>query len=385
MIKWENSEVFDTFVTIHFRIPKKKDKYMIKRELLACLLLATALFSCKQEQTDKKAQIKMVKSELVRSANANSSFAFPGKVKAEQEADVAFRSSGPIAQILVKEGQFVRRGQVLAKLDSRDYEIQLSATTAEYKRIKSEVDRIIKLYKEQSVSENEYDKAVFGLQQISAKYNAHKNALKDTELKAPYDGYIVGKPLFGVGEMVKAGMPILRLNASKQSVVEINIPASEYFKRGDFASYDCTFDVFPNQRFALKLLSIDQTANLNQLYKVRFKLINKSKQNAPTPGMTTMVYIKMKNESKGSVLVSNNAVFQSEGKSCVWLIKEVDGHKEVQKAVIYIEEILKNGDIRCTGVQENALIVSAGAKELKDKAIIRLISKETKTNVGNLL
>lgn len=61
-------------------------------------------------------------------------------------------------------------------------------TEAEFRQVKGEAERVIELYNRKSVPVNDYEKAVYGLRQITAKYNAHRNALEDTRLLAPFDG-----------------------------------------------------------------------------------------------------------------------------------------------------------------------------------------------------
>ena len=120
-------------------------------------------------------------------------------------------------------GNFVRKGQVLAQIDQRDYEIQLAATEAEYNQVKNEAERVIALYKKDVVTENQYYKAVHGLEQITAKYDSHKNALADTKLIAPYNGY-VQKTYYSARETVGAGMPVVAMIGTATMEVEINIP-----------------------------------------------------------------------------------------------------------------------------------------------------------------
>ena len=150
----------------------------------------------------------MVKTETVKNYENELQVTYPGRVKAAADVDLAFRVAGPIIRIPVQVGSFVRKGEVIAEIDPRDYELQYKATEAEYKQIKSEAERVIELYNRKSVPENDYDKAVYGLQQITSKYNAHKNALKDTRLVAPFDGYIQ-KKYFDTDETVAAGMPVI--------------------------------------------------------------------------------------------------------------------------------------------------------------------------------
>ena len=115
---------------------------------------------------------------------------FPGKVKAAQDISLAFRVSGTISKIHVKDGARVQEGQLLAELDPTDYQVQLDATEAEYQQIKAEAERVMALYKDNGTTPNANDKAVYGLKQITAKYKHHKDQLAYTRLYAPFNGYV---------------------------------------------------------------------------------------------------------------------------------------------------------------------------------------------------
>ncbi|MDL2255930.1 efflux RND transporter periplasmic adaptor subunit [Parabacteroides sp. OttesenSCG-928-G06] len=214
------------------------------------------------------------------------SVTFPGKVVAASDINLAFRISGPIAKVYVDAGRYVKKGQVLAEIDPRDYVVQLSATEAEYERIKSEAERVIALYEKGSIAPNDYDKAVYGLNQITAKREAHKNALADTKLCVPCDGYIQ-KRLFEPGETVSAGLPVLSMISAGTDEVEINIPSSDYIRRDQFDNFYCTVDIYQGETFPLELVGITQKANMNQLYTMRLRLTGKGK-NKPGPGMSIL-------------------------------------------------------------------------------------------------
>ena len=189
------------------------------------IILSSVIFiilACSHKKADVKT-IKTVKVDTVRVYGENNSAIFPGKVKAAADVNLSFRISGPVTKVHVNAGSYVKNGQVLAEIDLRDYAIQLSATEAEYKRVKAE--RVIALYEKGSVAPNDYDKAVYGLNQITAKYEAHKNALADTKLCAPFDGY-VQKRFFDAGETVGAGMPVISMISANIPEVEINIPSA---------------------------------------------------------------------------------------------------------------------------------------------------------------
>lgn len=70
--------------------------------------------------------------------------------------------------------------------------MQYEATKAEYTQV-TENRSVIELYHRKSVPVNDYDKAVAAKQRIASLYHANLNALNDTKLKAPFDGYVQKK------------------------------------------------------------------------------------------------------------------------------------------------------------------------------------------------
>ncbi len=347
---------------------------------LCGLLLITT--GCKQ-QKEQKEVIKTVKVDTAATYGEKKTVSFPGKVKAASEVNLAFRISGPITKINVTEGQFVRKDQVLAEMDSRDYAVQLSATEAEYKQVKAEAERIIQLYEKQSISENDYDKAVSGLQQITAKYNAHQNALSDTKLRAPFNGYIQ-KRYFDRNETISAGMPLFSMISAETPEVEINIPAGEFIQRDQFDSYSCYFELYPDRTFPLELISINRKANLNQLYTVRLRFKENPHSSMPSPGMSTMVTIRYKPENASMVSIPLTAMFEVDNTPTVWVYDEVQ--QRINARTIRISEITTNGTLIVSeGLNLGEQVVSAGVHSLSDGERVKLIPQATKTNVGGLL
>ena len=178
--------------------------YWVLASITTCLLA-----SCNSSTKDAR-EYQTVKIDTVTSANGQTYLQYPGKVKAAQDISLAFRVSGTIRKIYVKDGARVQAGQLLAELDPTDYQVQLDATEAEYKQIKAEAERVMALYKENGTTPSANDKAVYGLKQITAKYQHHKDQLGYTRLYAPFNGYIQ-KRLFEAHETIGAGIPVLSM------------------------------------------------------------------------------------------------------------------------------------------------------------------------------
>jgi len=362
--------------------------------ILKCLFvlsLFVPIFSCTQQKSNDKEIIRTVRTDTVRIYSAVQKSLFPGKVKAASDVSLSFRIAGPIAKINVDAGSFVRKGQTVAEMDARDYELQLAATEAEYKRIKAEADRIIELHGSSSgVTDNDYDKAVYGLKQITAKYDAHRNALADTRLTAPFDGYIQ-KRFFVAGETVGAGMPVLSIIDAGSPEVEINISSSEYIRQSRFDSFSCTVDIYPDKVFPLDLVGITHKANMNQLYTVRLKMRKttpappkEGNKDLPTPGMITMVSIEYKSEATDLVSIPYSALFEDNSIASVWVYNP--DSRTVTARKIYPSQILSDGTIIVSeGLSAGEIVVSAGVHSLFEGEKVKVMKAVAKSNVGGLL
>lgn len=345
---------------------------------LVCLCLA----SC-STQTQDNSKIKTVKTDTVRANSTNSLLQYPGRVKAAEDVSLAFRVSGTIRKIHVNDGQAVKAGQLLAELDPTDYQIQLNATEAQYKQIKSEAERVIALYNDGGTTPVAYDKAVYGLEQISALYKHHQDELAYTKLYAPFSGF-VQKHLFESHETVGAGMPVLQMVGKGSPEVEINIPAAEYINRERFGNYQCTFDIYPGKTYTLKQIGITHKANSNQLYTMRLQLETEGLP-MPSAGMNTMVSIRLNDEASNELIIPTNALLQENGRSCIFVYHPETGI--VQSKEVSILRLTSDGRsiITSSSLKPGDIIVTAGIHSIRDGEQVKPLAPASATNVGGLL
>ncbi len=359
----------------------------IRKILLVPLYMVIGTFLLWGCSSGKKTEIDRtltVKIDSVKPYTSQLSVTYPGKIKASSDVNLAFRVSGTLLHVYVDVGSTVRKGQVLAEIDPRDYRTQLKATEAEYERIKGEAERIMALYEKQSVSKNDYEKAKYGLEQITAKLNAHRDALKDTKLVAPYDGYIQ-KKYYDKDETIAAGMAVVSMINNGMPEVEINIPSAEYYEREQFDTFSCSVDLFPDEVFPLKLSGITHKANLNQLYTMRFTFLKTESERMPTPGMTATVRINKKTKESDLTLIPLSAVFNNDvGEATVWIYNA--NTQTISARTVELEDIQRDGmTIVSQGLKVGEQIVVAGVHSLKEGTKVVPLPAKTKTNIGGLL
>ncbi len=356
---------------------------MEKRLFTLYFIFGLLLISCSSKEQKTIDRTVLVKIDTVQHHRNDLIISYPGKIKANEDIEIAFQVSGTIQKVYVDAGSRVKKGDLLANLDPTDYKIQLTATQAEYNRIKGDAERIITLYQRGSVSKSDYEKAVYGLEQISAKLEAHKKALADTHLYAPFNGYIQKKH-FSANETVAAGFPILSLFNQNVLEAEINIPATDYLRRNSFHEFYCTIDRNPQTKYPLKLTSINQKANLNQLYTARFSFIPQPDIPLPTPGMTATVYIELQLDESQLTIIPLSAVREINGDCSVW-VYDSNTH-QINSRKIELIEIKRNGKVTVSsGLKPGEIIVSAGVNSLKENQKVKVIEPIPNTNKGGLL
>ena len=200
---------------------------------LYLILVMTGLFlAAGCQEKDGKGQKHSVVVTQPEAIGGGARSQFSGTVKEAAEISLGFKTAGQIERICVKEGQYVRSGQLLAVLDQKDYALGVKASEAQYRQLKDEVDRLRKLYETQGISGNDYEKALAGLEQVEVNLQVNRNKLDYTRLYAPASGYI-NKVNFERAEMVNAGTPVFSLISQGQMEVEVSLPLWTYLHRGD--------------------------------------------------------------------------------------------------------------------------------------------------------
>ena len=345
-----------------------------------CALL-TACSNSKKEAEETIQYVKTVQAERISDA---AELSYPGRTKSSEEVNVAFRVSGPIQRVFVKEGQYVSKGQLIAQMDPRDYEIQLSATQAEYDQIKADAERVMALYKEEGTTASNYDRARYGLQQITEKLANHKNQLADTRLYAPISGYIQTK-MHESGETVSAGMPIVSMFNAGNVEIEVYVPASDYARQSDLLSASCSFDVTPGKIYPLEIVRVNKEANASQLYAARLRIKGDYDRGKITPGMSTMVYVTYNEPDEvHGVTVPVTAIDRNDGQTSVFVLDTNKG--VVKRRNVEVGRIDLDGNIQVLkGLEPQETVVCAGVRYLTDGQKVKEIEQTSKANVGGLL
>ena len=308
---------------------------------------------------------------------------YSGIVRAAHEVNLGFKTAGQIARIHVSDGDYVRRGQLLAELDDADYRLAVEALQIQYDQLRDEVERTRQLFEQRSVSANDFEKASAGLRQLGIQLQANRNKLDYTKLYAPSDGYIQAVN-FSPAEMVDAGTAFATLLDVSRMEVEVDIPAVEYLRRDRFTGFACRAAGVAGE-IPLRLSGLPPKADGNQLYQLRLTFAGQPDKRL-TAGMNAEISIVV--ADKGGITgfaVPLCAVFQDTdgNKPCVWVF-ERDSTVSKRPVVLNGTDAEGRAVVR-EGLDGRETIVRAGVSALKEGEKVRVVAAPSRTNVGGLL
>ncbi len=337
--------------------------------------------SCKNDKEIKKENVRFVKAENLQKNTKDKSKAFSAFVKESKESDLAFRVGGPLKELKVEEGMYVKKGQILACIDDRDYIINLKAAKAQFEQRKGEYERFQKLFEQKSLPANTKDQVEAAYKLAKANYEKAKNALNDTKLTAPFSGYIHTRYVENF-ENVNPGENIVNLIDIKKLEVVLSVSESFIQYQKSFKDFRCEFKQLGGLNIPAKLKEINKKAKESHLYEIKLS-IDPDVTKRIKPGMTTTVYISFcdKCEETKGFLISSNAVWNNENKNYVWSYNS--STKTVHKKQVKSFEILNNGMALINGnFRNNETIITAGTSYLIEGQKVKILGSKSATNVG---
>lgn len=169
---------------------------MKKNKLYSLLSLSLILIfvSCgsKQENTEAAQQVPPAPFPVaqIQSKTVTGYQEYPTTIEGIINSDVRAKTSGYIQQVLVDEGQKVRKGQILFKLETQSLSQDAGAAKARMNVAQVEIDKLIPLVEKNIISPVQLETAKANLEQAKANYNSVSASIGYATIKSPVDGYV---------------------------------------------------------------------------------------------------------------------------------------------------------------------------------------------------
>ncbi len=358
---------------------------LLKRVAATAAVTAAAatVVSCGgHSDTGQEAVVHNVFLTEPQSADGASVREFSGRVEEARSVAAAFKTAGELERIYVKEGDRVRRGQLLAELDSADYVLGVNQLRVQTAQIKAETARHARLHASGGLSDNDFEKATAGARQLTYQLALNEKKIAYCRLTAPTDG-VVTSVNFEPGEMVDAGTPVIDLMDNTHLEVVVDLPVSEYLRRGSFSRFAGRAPQLPGQLFPLRMLSLTPKADNNQLYQLKLSVTDGGV--SLTPGMNIAVSIATDGKGNGAVTIPSTALFDNGGKPAVFVYNPADSTITATNVTI-AGTGNPDGTVTVTsGIGLGQSVVRAGVHHLANGEKVNALPPASSTNPGNML
>ena len=238
---------------------------------------ALILAACEQEVSVTEEPVRPVRAIKVGEAGALADRWFPGQARAYNEADLSFRISGPLI-VLPNDivGKEYKAGEVISRIDPRDYEVkvadvqaQLARSRASAKRAASEYQRELNIFNEDPGATSQTmvdrksaqrDQTAADVKSLLASLEAAKDKLSYTYLKAPFGGKIVGQYVQNF-EDVRAKESIVRLLDTSRIEMIVSIPENMISNVPYVTNIRVHFDAFKDRAIPAVIKEIGAEAS----------------------------------------------------------------------------------------------------------------------------
>ena len=335
-------------------------------------LSAVLLFlftNCKNKEQDSDVNLRSVILVSPLPKGDFSSRDYSGTIEEGKSINASFMADGKISSLNVKEGDRVRKGQLLASLDDVDYKIGVNQLRQQLDQMTSEKARMDEMYKRHNIAPNDYEKFSAGYEQLKLQMQMAENKLGYTKLYSPSDGYISEK-FMEPGELVGAGTPIYKITDDSKLLANVDLPVNVFLNKEKIIKALGYSQALPDAEIPLTIESFTPDADNNMLYKMKLSIPSKQ-ASLLTPGLNIRVRIEMQDSKEEGFEIPSRAIVKEEGQTYVWVYNPNDS--TIQKQNVNITGIPEGKKIIVSGLTGNERIIETGVKQLYEGEKVNVV------------
>jgi len=344
---------------------------------VVALLALTMMSGCVENETkeDKDKKVYKVPVETVSIAfqDITNTYKTTAILEAQAESKVVNKVTGMIEQVLVDEGDFVKKGQVLAVIDAERYQLELERSAIELESATAEFNRSQPVNGKELISAKDLEKLGF---MVKSRTNDKKLAqikVRDSKVTAPISGIVANK-------MVKAGNMTSASESEMFHIVALDtlqgvvyLPETEInnINKGQIAGL--VFPSNPNNILPAAVAKISPIVDAKSgTFKVTLEVNNSDK--VLKPGMFAKVALVLDTRADAKVVPQKSLIVTDTGTS-IFVVEDGKAKK------LFVETgYEENGFVEIVSeLADDAQIVVVGQHSLKPDSDVTVINLESPT------
>ncbi len=356
---------------------------------LVFFALPLLLTGCQREEPPELDLVRPIRAMKVGDLQALGERTFPGRARAAQEVDLSFRITGPLIARPVSVGDAVKEGELVARMDPRDFKVRLRESEgnlqrarANEQRAQADYDRNLNIQRKDrgAISQAAIDRSQEALElakadiaALEATVDGARDDLSDTSLLAPFEGTIV-RTFVENFQFVQARQPIVRLLDKRRIEFVVNIPETLMSLIKYVETVEVEFDAFRGVKIPAEISEIGTEASeTTRTFPVTL-IMDQPEDAAILPGMAGRAIGQVRapdGAQQLDIVIPVTAVFspEMEDKSYVWVIDEAAN--TVSRREVQIENLTASGLAVREGIEPGEIIATAGVHFLTEGQQVR--------------
>lgn len=344
---------------------------------LICLFLTgvIALSACKGGNGSAEAKAKEKKGpdavpvEVARAARRPVAASYTGTapLEARAEAQVIAKVSGVALRVLVEEGQRVRAGQTLVRLDSARSALIAAQSAAQLRKLEANYARSSQLARQNLISADDHDQLRYDLENARAINKAANLELAYANVTAPISGVIASRSI-KAGNFVQINTPIMRIVDVSRLEAVLNVPERELATLKAGLPVRLMVDALPGKSFAG---TVDRVAPVVDSGSGTFRVVCAFEDGGRLrPGMFGRIRIDY-DQRADALVVPRAALLEDESDPAVFVVRQ-NKSMRVPVKLGYLDG--EWAEVR-SGITAGDQVVIAGKTALRDGTLVQVIGQ----------
>jgi membrane fusion protein (multidrug efflux system) len=286
-----------------------------------------------------------------------------GNALANESVDVSSKTSNVVASVTFRDGERVRKGQLLVRLDDSQARADVAAAEAAVAESERLYNRSRELMSSEALSRAQFDQLEATLKANRARLAAAQARLDDTVIRAPFSGR-VGLRRVSVGALISPGDVITTLDDTSVIKLDFSVPENFLATLREGLAVRATAPAFPGRTFTGQVASIDSRVDLNtRSVMVRALLANED--GALRPGM--FLNVSLAKDDREALVIPEQALTPEAERQCVFVVN--DGKAERREVRIGGR---RPGSVEVlAGLSAGERVVVEGTQKIRDGAPVR--------------
>ena len=292
-----------------------------------------------------------------------------GNIQSNMNILIVPEVMGQVDKIYVEEGETVKKGKILASINSDVIQSNIEEIESSLNLLKTIYDRQSNLWKEEIGSEIEYLRSKTNYESAKNRYNALKIQASKFNITAPFSG-IIESVNTKVGEVSSPGMPAFRMFNDSDSYISVDVPENylNSFEIGDTVLVNGSDQLL----FSSIIISVGQVINpSNRTFSLGIQIKDDFKNDFKPNQVVGIKLTDYKNDN--AVSIPSNIIYTDVRGNYIFIVDEFDGERIARKLPILVGKSFDYKSEIIRGLVGDEMVIDKGSSDVVDGAYIKVV------------